>query len=97
LKLPFAGGMCDDNASWIHQQKETFSKHQLLQAWSLEFRNPDVESLFICHWYLMDPFPFENPNAAVLHQGTFRVIRLTVMTAMLNQVYLAIQVTHDLY
>ncbi|CAK4203677.1 unnamed protein product [Aphanomyces euteiches] len=89
LKLPFAGLTSTDCS--IALQKEKFSKRNLMETWSMEFCDREVEACFIRHWYLIDPFPFENPNAAVLHQGAFRVIRFSVMTVLVNQVFLAIQ------
>ncbi|RHY35369.1 hypothetical protein DYB32_000119 [Aphanomyces invadans] len=89
LKLPFQG-MTDQDCS-VALQKDKFAKKHLVHRASMEFQNPAVEECFIRHWYLIDPFPFENPNAAVLHQGAFRVIRFSVMTVLLNQLFLAVQ------
>ncbi len=71
-----------------------FSKKRLLFPYTLQFQNDQVEHTFIRHWYLIDPFPFENPNAAILHQGAFMVIRYSVMTVLCNQLFLAIQVMY---
>ncbi|RQM25530.1 hypothetical protein B5M09_006601, partial [Aphanomyces astaci] len=89
LKLPFHGVTDADCSAAL--QKDKFAKKHLVHRWSMEFRHAQVEDCFIRHWYLIDPFPFENPNAAVLHQGSFRVIRFTVMTVLLNQLFLAVQ------
>ncbi|KAF0689968.1 Aste57867_18612 [Aphanomyces stellatus] len=93
LKLPFTGRLMmpgeQDCSDALQQDK--FSSKRLMRSWSMEFRHVEVEACFIRHWYLIDPFPFENPNAAVLHQGAFRTIRFPVMTLLLNQCFLAIQ------
>jgi len=80
----------DDDVSF-DLQREKFSKSRLLHRWTMSFRNDKVEDTFYKSWYLIDPFPFENPNAAILHQGVFRVIRFAVIGMMLTQAMLGIQ------
>ncbi|KAI9919765.1 hypothetical protein PsorP6_017281 [Peronosclerospora sorghi] len=89
LQLPFSGTMDADAAAEIKTDK--FSKTTLLHRWSLKFRHPHVEECFYRYWYLIDPFPFENPNSGSLHQGVFRTIRFAVWTLLLNQLVLLLQ------
>ncbi|OQR82705.1 hypothetical protein ACHHYP_15625 [Achlya hypogyna] len=87
LQLPF--GASNDYTEALNKPK--FSKHELLHGLSLEFRHADVEACFLRHWYLIDPFPFESPHSAALHQGMFRVIWFPVATVVINQTFLVIQ------
>ncbi|EQC38524.1 hypothetical protein SDRG_04230 [Saprolegnia diclina VS20] len=87
LLLPF--GSSPDCSDALHKPK--FSKKALLHQGSLAFKHDRVEATFLRHWYLIDPFPFENPNAAVLHEGAFKVVRFSIATAIMNQTFLAIQ------
>ncbi|POM65939.1 Hypothetical protein PHPALM_18275 [Phytophthora palmivora] len=89
LQLPFSGTMDADAVDEIKTDK--FSKKTLMHRWSLKFRHPEVEECFYRYWYLIDPFPYENPNSGSLHQGVFRTIRFAVWTLMLNQIVLLLQ------
>ncbi|CAH0473504.1 unnamed protein product [Peronospora belbahrii] len=89
LQLPFSGAMDADAVAEIKTDK--FSKKALMHNWSLKFRHPDVEECFYRYWYLIDPFPYENPNSGSLHQGVFRTIRFAVLTLLLNQLVLLLQ------
>lgn len=89
LQLPFSGTMDSDAVNDIKTDK--FSKHSLMQTWSLRFRHPEVEECFYRYWYLIDPFPYENPNSGSLHTGVFRTIRFAVYTLFLNQFVLLLQ------
>ncbi|CAH0493339.1 unnamed protein product [Peronospora farinosa] len=89
LQLPFSGTMNADAVAEIKTDK--FSKKTLMHRWSLKFRHPEVEECFYRYWYLIDPFPYENPNSGSLHQGVFRTIRFAVWTLLLNQLVLLLQ------
>uniref|UniRef100_M4BTV7 Uncharacterized protein n=1 Tax=Hyaloperonospora arabidopsidis (strain Emoy2) TaxID=559515 RepID=M4BTV7_HYAAE len=89
LQLPFSGTMGADALAEIKTDK--FSKKTLMHRWSLKFRHPEVEECFYRYWYLIDPFPYENPNSGSLHQGVFRTIRFAVGTLLLNQFVLLLQ------
>uniref|UniRef100_A0AAV1V8I7 Uncharacterized protein n=1 Tax=Peronospora matthiolae TaxID=2874970 RepID=A0AAV1V8I7_9STRA len=89
LQLPFSGTMGADALAEIKTDK--FSKKTLMHRWSLKFRHPEVEECFYRYWYLIDPFPYENPNSGSLHQGVFRTIRFAVGTLLLNQLVLLLQ------
>ncbi|OQR92605.1 hypothetical protein THRCLA_08660 [Thraustotheca clavata] len=91
LQLPFTTSNNTASETSDDLEKPKFSKSRLLYPFTLEFRNEEVETCFMRHWYLVDPFPFENPNAAVLHQGAFKVVRFSIATAVFNQCFLAIQ------
>ncbi|EQC41892.1 hypothetical protein SDRG_00748 [Saprolegnia diclina VS20] len=88
LKLPFTG-LTDDDLEPMQMDK--FRKRSLMRRTTLSFKNDQVEDLFYRHWYLIDPFPFENPNAASLHLGVFRVLRFAVMGLVIDQVILGVQ------
>ncbi|KUF99499.1 Glucan 1 [Phytophthora nicotianae] len=89
LQLPFSGTMDADAVEEIKTDK--FSKKTLMHRWSLKFRHPEVEECFYRYWYLIDPFPYENPNSGSLHQGVFRTIRFAIWTLLLNQLVLLLQ------
>jgi hypothetical protein len=89
LQLPFSGTMDADSVAEIKTEK--FSKKSLMHRWSLKFRHPEVEECFYRYWYLIDPFPYENPNSGSLHQGVFRTIRFAIWTLLLNQLVLLLQ------
>ncbi|RLN54060.1 hypothetical protein BBJ29_008004 [Phytophthora kernoviae] len=89
LHLPFSGTMDADAVAEIKTDK--FSKKSLMHRWSLKFRHPEVEECFYRYWYLIDPFPYENPNSGSLHQGVFRTIRFAIWTLLLNQLVLLLQ------
>ncbi|KAK1935486.1 hypothetical protein P3T76_010711 [Phytophthora citrophthora] len=89
LQLPFSGTMDADAVAEIKTDK--FSKKTLMHRWSLKFRHPEVEECFYRYWYLIDPFPYENPNSGSLHQGVFRTIRFAIWTLLLNQLVLLLQ------
>ncbi|TDH69783.1 hypothetical protein CCR75_008124 [Bremia lactucae] len=89
LQLPFSGTMDADAVDEIKTDK--FSKKALLHRVSLKFRHPEVEECFYRYWYLIDPFPYENPNSGSLHQGVFRTIRFAIWTLLLNQLVLLLQ------
>ncbi|KAE8985446.1 hypothetical protein PR003_g21560 [Phytophthora rubi] len=89
LQLPFSGTMDADAVDEIKTDK--FSKKTLMHRWSLKFRHPEVEECFYRYWYLIDPFPYENPNSGSLHQGVFRTIRFAIWTLLLNQLVLLLQ------
>lgn len=89
LQLPFSGTMDSDAVADIETDK--FSKKALMHTWSQRFRNPEVEECFYRYWYLIDPFPYENPNSGSLHTGVFMTIRFAIMTLLLNQVVLLLQ------
>eukprot|EP00644_Phytophthora_capsici_P018442 jgi/Phyca11/11936/fgenesh1_pm.PHYCAscaffold_87_\ len=89
LQLPFSGTMDADAVEEIKTDK--FSKKTLMHRWSLKFRHPAVEECFYRYWYLIDPFPYENPNSGSLHQGVFRTIRFAIWTLLLNQLVLLLQ------
>ncbi|OWZ16958.1 hypothetical protein PHMEG_0009176 [Phytophthora megakarya] len=89
LQLPFSGTMDADAVAEIKTDK--FSKKTLMHQWSLKFRHPEVEECFYRYWYLIDPFPYENPNSGSLHKGVFRTIRFAIWTLMLNQIVLLLQ------
>lgn len=89
LQLPFSGTMDADAVAEIKTDK--FSKKALMHRWSLKFRHPEVEECFYRYWYLIDPFPYENPNSGSLHQGVFRTIRFAIWTLLLNQLVLLLQ------
>lgn len=89
LGLPFSG--IDDDTVHKELQTSKFSKQSLMYGWSRSFRNPQVEETFYRYWYLIDPFPFEPPNAGVLHQNVYRVVRFAIMGLVLNQAVLGIQ------
>lgn len=89
LQLPFSGTMDSDVIEAIKTEK--FSRHSLMKTWNLEFRDEMVEECFYRHWYLIDPFPYENPNAGSLHQRVFTTIRFAVLTLSLTQAVLLLQ------
>ncbi|KAL7679395.1 hypothetical protein Plhal304r1_c080g0166301 [Plasmopara halstedii] len=89
LQLPFSGTMDADAVEEIKTDK--FSKETLMHRLSLKFRHPEVEECFYRYWYLIDPFPYENPNSGSLHQGVFRTIRFAIWTLLLNQLVLLLQ------
>ncbi|KAJ0400546.1 hypothetical protein P43SY_008409 [Pythium insidiosum] len=89
LQLPFSGTMDSDAIDEIKADK--FKKSRLMHRWSQRFRNPEVEECFYRYWYLIDPFPYENPNSGSLHQGVFRTIRFAIYTLLLNQFVLLLQ------
>ncbi|EEY65275.1 uncharacterized protein PITG_16918 [Phytophthora infestans T30-4] len=89
LQLPFSGTMDADAVAEIKTDK--FSRKTLMHRWSLKFRHPEVEECFYRYWYLIDPFPYENPNSGSLHQGVFRTIRFAIWTLLLNQLVLLLQ------
>lgn len=89
LQLPFSGTMDSDAVADIKADK--FSKKSLMHLWSQKFRHPEVEECFYRYWYLIDPFPYENPNSGSLHTGVFRTIRFAVYTLLLNQFVLLLQ------
>ncbi|GLD94658.1 hypothetical protein PINS_up003282 [Pythium insidiosum] len=89
LQLPFSGTMDSDAIAEIKTDK--FKKSKLMHRWSQRFRNPEVEECFYRYWYLIDPFPYENPNSGSLHQGVFRTIRFAIYTLLLNQFVLLLQ------
>lgn len=89
LQLPFSGTMDSDAVADI--QTDKFSKKSLMHLWSQKFRHPEVEECFYRYWYLIDPFPYENPNSGSLHTGVFRTIRFAVYTLLLNQFVLLLQ------
>lgn len=89
LQLPFSGAI--DSDSFNELKAEKFSKRTLMHRWSQSFRNPEVEETFYRYWYLIDPFPYENPNSGSLHAGVFRTIRFAIRTLFLNQVVLLLQ------
>ncbi|TYZ51826.1 hypothetical protein PybrP1_000262 [[Pythium] brassicae (nom. inval.)] len=89
LQLPFSGTMDSDAVADI--QTDKFSKKSLMHLWSQSFRHPEVEECFYRYWYLIDPFPYENPNSGSLHTGVFRTIRFAVYTLLLNQFVLLLQ------
>ncbi|RHY58595.1 hypothetical protein DYB30_011751 [Aphanomyces astaci] len=88
LQLPFAGLMVDDS---VELKDDKFKKRALLRRVTMAFRHPDVEAMFYKHWYLIDPFPFKNPNEAGLHAGEFRVLRFPIYGLLVDQVILGIQ------
>ncbi|RHY30241.1 hypothetical protein DYB32_004493 [Aphanomyces invadans] len=88
LQLPFAGLMEDDS---VELKDDKFKKRALLRPVTMGFRNQDVEGLFYKHWYLIDPFPFKNPNEAGLHAGVFRVLRFPIYGLLVDQVILGVQ------
>nr|CCA16602.1 conserved hypothetical protein [Albugo laibachii Nc14] len=89
LQLPFSGTLDSDVIEAIKTDK--FSRHSLMKTWNLEFRDVEVEESFYRHWYLIDPFPYENPNAGSLHQRVFTTIRFAVLTLSLTQAVLLLQ------
>lgn len=89
LQLPFSGTM--DSGAVDELRAPKFSKRALMHAWSQKFRHPEVEDVFYRFWYLIDPFPYENPNSGSLHQGVFRTIRFAIWTLLLNQFVLLLQ------
>lgn len=89
LQLPFSGTMTADAVEELKTEK--FSKKSLMHRLSLKFRHPEVEECFYRYWYLIDPFPYENPNSGSLHQGVFRTIRFAIWTLLLNQLVLLLQ------
>lgn len=89
LQLPFSGTMDSDAVADI--QTDKFSKKSLMHLWSQKFRHPEVEECFYRYWYLIDPFPYENPNSGSLHKGVFLTIRFAVYTLLLNQLVLLLQ------
>ncbi|RLN37767.1 hypothetical protein BBJ28_00007547 [Nothophytophthora sp. Chile5] len=89
LQLPFSGTMDADSVAEMETDK--FSKKTLMHRWSLKFRHPEVEECFYRYWYLIDPFPYENPNSGSLHRGVFRTIRFAIWTLLLNQLVLLLQ------
>ncbi|OQR83731.1 hypothetical protein ACHHYP_14347 [Achlya hypogyna] len=88
LKLPFTG-LTDDDCKPMSM--DNFRKRSLMHRGTLRFKCPEVEDLFYRHWYLIDAFPFENPNAAALHVGVSRVLRFALIGLMCDQVILGIQ------
>lgn len=86
LGLPF-GGLEQE----IKFQSNKFAKRKLLERYSRSFKNREVEETFYRYWYLIDPFPYEHPNAGTLHQGAFRTIRFAILAVVLNQGVLGIQ------
>jgi hypothetical protein len=89
LQLPFSGTL--DSDALLDMQTDKFSKRSLMHRWSQKFRHPEVEECFYRYWYLIDPFPYENPNSGSLHQGVFMTIRFAVYTLFLNQFVLLLQ------
>lgn len=89
LQLPFSGTMDSDAVDDLKADK--FSKKALMHLWSQKFRHPEVEECFYRYWYLIDPFPYENPNSGSLHTGVFRTIRFAIYTLLLNQLVLLLQ------
>ncbi|GAB9472547.1 hypothetical protein Gpo141_00009723 [Globisporangium polare] len=89
LQLPFSGTMDSDAVADLKTDK--FSKKALMHLWSQKFRHPEVEECFYRYWYLIDPFPYENPNSGSLHTGVFRTIRFAIYTLLLNQLVLLLQ------
>jgi hypothetical protein len=89
LQLPFSGVVDSDAVANLKAEK--YSKKALMHRWSQSFRNPEVEECFYRYWYLIDPFPYENPNSGSLHAGVFRTIRFAVITLFLNQFVLFLQ------
>lgn len=89
LQLPFSGTM--DSGAVDELSTAKFSKTALMHRWSQKFRHPEVEECFYRYWYLIDPFPYENPNSGSLHQGVFRTIRFAIWTLLLNQFVLLLQ------
>ncbi|OQS00177.1 hypothetical protein THRCLA_06169 [Thraustotheca clavata] len=88
LKLPFTGLTDDDMEPMV---LEKFRKRMLIHRTTLSFKHKEVEDMFYRHWYLIDPFPFENPNVASLHVGVFRTIRFAIMGLIMDQIILGIQ------
>ncbi len=86
LGLPF-GGLNQE----IEFQSNKFAKRELLERYSRSFKDREVEETFYRYWYLIDPFPYEHPNAGTLHQGAFRTIRFAILALVLNQGVLGIQ------
>lgn len=89
LQLPFSGTM--DSGAVDELRAPKFSKRALMHAWSQKFRHPEVEECFYRFWYLIDPFPYDNPNSGSLHKGVFRTIRFAIWTLLLNQFVLLLQ------
>lgn len=89
LQLPFSGTL--DSEAVTELQESKFSTRALMHVWSQKFRHPEVEECFYRYWYLIDPFPYENPHSGSLHRGVFRTIRFAIATLLLNQLVLLLQ------
>ncbi|KAH9084838.1 hypothetical protein Ae201684P_002077 [Aphanomyces euteiches] len=88
LQLPFSGLMEDDS---VVLDDDKFKKRNLLRKVNMGFKDVAVENVFYKHWYLIDSFPFQNPNEASLHAGVFRVLRFPIYGLLVDQIILGIQ------
>ncbi|KAF0690171.1 Aste57867_18421 [Aphanomyces stellatus] len=90
LKLPFAGIAMDDDEP-VDFSADMYNESRLLDAWTLAFRNIEIEEHFCKMWYLIDPHPYENPNRGDIHENVYMTIRFAVLGVFLSQVVLGIQ------
>ncbi|TMW57378.1 hypothetical protein Poli38472_003303 [Pythium oligandrum] len=89
--LPFSDEPMDEDHMHAKLHDPRIKKHVLISRINLKFKNAIVEEAFYRHWYLIDPCPFDHPNAGELHRNVYRTVRFAVGGVILTQLILIVQ------